>query len=130
MNETKSVYLCKHCQSGNVEIKKWVNPNTGVVGVDTADELGYCNDCDCVAIIYCADLKADAKVIGYQVVSEDEQVDIHPDMAGSFCVYNLAQAQAMIEKGCRNPEKQWNLLTIWEGDIEEPTIMFEGDPRG
>jgi len=23
----------------------------------------------------------------------------------------------------------WRLLTIWEGDVEEPTMMFEGDPR-
>jgi hypothetical protein len=23
----------------------------------------------------------------------------------------------------------WKLLCIWSGDVEEPTIMFEGDPR-
>jgi hypothetical protein len=23
----------------------------------------------------------------------------------------------------------WRLLTCWEGDVEEPTMMFEGDLR-
>ena len=120
--KTKTVYLCKCCQSDNVEIKRWFNPNTGAIGVDCEDPVGYCNDCQLPTTVYVAELKYLAKVIGFQVVSE--QGDIHPDMAGSFCIYSLSQAQAMIEKGCNNPNQQWNLLTIWRGDIEEPTIMY------
>jgi hypothetical protein len=125
----KTVFLCKCCQSDNVDVRKWVNPNTDAVGSDCDETLGYCNDCGLPTTVYCSDLKASAKVIGFQVVSDDEHGDIHPDMDASFCVYNLEQAQGMIEKGCNNRQQQWNLLTIWDGDIEEPTMMFEGNPR-
>jgi hypothetical protein len=128
--KTKTVYLCKCCHSNNVEIKKWVNPNTGVVGEDCDESVGFCNDCAINSVIYAAELKYLAEIIGFQVVSDDDKGDIHPDMDASFCIYNLSQANAMIEKGCNNPQQQWRLLTIWRYDIEEPTLMYEGNPRG
>lgn len=127
--KTKTVYLCKHCQSNNVEIKKWVNPNTGEVGSDCEDPIGYCNDEDSHAVIYSAEVKFLSEPIGFQVVSDDDNGDIHPDMAGSFCVYSLPQANEMIEKGCNNPEQQWRLLTIWKYDIEDPTMMYDSGMR-
>ncbi len=47
-------------------------------------------------------------------------------MDASFCVYNLSQARKMLNKDAL---EHWRLLTIWDGDIEIPTIMFSGDPR-
>jgi hypothetical protein len=47
-------------------------------------------------------------------------------MDGSFCIYSLAQAQAMLERYSQNDLR---LLAIRKGDIEEPTMMFTGDLR-
>jgi hypothetical protein len=114
---TKTVYLCPNCGSDNVELKHWVNPNNGKVGTDCKED-GYCNDCDQYGELLVTELKYLAEVIGFQVVNEDG--DIHPDMAGSFCVYSLSQAKEMLE----DDNAQWRLLTIWTGDIEHPTIMY------
>jgi hypothetical protein len=76
-------------------------------------------------------LTRDTEVIGFQVVGEDgtpQEGEIHPDMAASFCLYNLSQAQAMVDKN-NNGQEQWKLLAIWSDDVENPTMMFSGDPR-
>jgi len=122
--KTKTVYLCRYCGSDHVDIKKWVNPNTNMVGTDCEEDTGYCNDCGLPSVLLVSELKYLAEVIGFQVVSDDDKGNIHPDMAGSFCVYSLSQANEMIENGCNNPEQQWRLLTIWKYDIEDPTIMY------
>ena len=44
-------------------------------------------------------------------------------MDGSFCIYNLTWCMDRVDEG------NWRLLTIWEGDVEEPTMMFEDCPR-
>jgi hypothetical protein len=128
--KTKNVYLCPHCGSDNVESKSWVNPNTNEVkDSDTGDD-DYCNDCGQHGQLLYQSIPIHKKVVGFQVVGEDggeNDGDIHQDMAGSFCLYNLSQAREMLknEKTIYN----WKLLCIWSGDVEEPTVMFEGDPR-
>lgn len=129
--KTKNLWLCPSCGSDNVELKHWVNPNTNKVGTDCEDEMGFCNDCQLPGELINADVKFWAKVEGFQVVGDEgtaEDGDIHPDMEGSFCLYNLTQARAMLNDP-DNGDEQWKLLAIWSGDVEEPTIMFEGDPR-
>lgn len=127
----KTTYICTHCGSDNVQVKAWVKPNENYKFVDEVnegDKPGWCEDEQLHSIVETAQLRADAKVIGFQVVGEDgteNASDIHPDMDASFCLYNLSQANKMIEQN----ECNWRLLTVWEGDIEEPTMMFEGDPR-
>jgi hypothetical protein len=83
--KTKTVYLCKCCQSDNVEVKHWMNPNTGKLG-DAVDvnavgvnneSVGYCNDCQLPTTVYVAELKYLAEVIGYQVVSDNDKGEIH-----------------------------------------------------
>jgi hypothetical protein len=69
------------------------------------------------------------EVIGFQVVTDDNDMNIHPDMAGSFCVYSLKQARKMVAKGCQNKSQKWKLITIYSGDIEEPTMMFKDNPN-
>jgi hypothetical protein len=108
-------------------MKVWVNANTNEVGVDCEEDEGYCNDCESKGELILSTIKESAKVVGFQVV-DDAEGDIHPDMQGSFCLYNLSQAREMIHNS-DDPTDCWKILTIWTGDVEEPTIMFEGDPR-
>jgi len=130
--EDKKLILCENCHSGNIELRYWVNPNNNSIG-DLAGE-GDCDDtwcCDCETHpgVYASELKPDAKLIGYQVIGDeysDKEGEIHPDMDASFCVYSLKQAREMLNV---NPSKEWKLRAVWEGDIEEPTIMFRGNPR-
>ena len=126
--KTKCVEICTHCNSDNVQIKAWVKPNQNNEFVDlTEDSIGWCEDCQDNVHIEGADLKADAKVVGFQVVGEDgceEAGHMHPDMDASFCLYSLSQARNMLKK-----DRKWRLLAIWTGDIEEPTMMFDSDPR-
>jgi hypothetical protein len=127
--KTKTLWLCPHCGSDNVEIKKWVNANTNEVGTDCEEEEGYCLDCEEHGELILSTIKASAKIVGFQVV-DDEKGEIHPTMEASFCLYNLTQAKEMITGA---PTMQfagnWKLLAVWTGDVEEPTLSFKGDPR-
>jgi hypothetical protein len=130
----KTIYICAHCNSDNVQVKSWTQPNQGHAFVDEieGDELGWCCDEELHAEIQTAQLEDNAEVIGFQVCGEDgtpQEGEIHPDMDASFCVYSLDQANAMMDDD-NNGDEQWQLLTIWTGDVEEPTMMFEGLPRG
>ncbi|MFA5366642.1 MAG: hypothetical protein WC333_02060 [Dehalococcoidia bacterium] len=127
MKATK--WICENCNSDNVEFKAWVKPNENNKFVDYSGEESddnYCQDCQKHVETHQVEIKTGAKIIGFQVVGEgDLEGEIHPDMDASFCVYNLSQARKMIELN----ENYWRLLTIWSGDIEEPTMMFRGNPR-
>jgi hypothetical protein len=128
-DKTKTLWLCASCNSDNVEFKVWANANTNEVRGDSPDAQDcWCADCQDNTPLYLSTLKANAKVVGFQVVGRPEgnkDGDIHPNMPGSFCIYNLSQARKMIGEDNRT----WQLLTIWTGDVEEPTMMFKGDPR-
>jgi hypothetical protein len=51
-------------------------------------------------------------------------------MEASFCIYSLSQAKEMLEDlPGMNLFNEWKLLAIWTDDVEEPTMMFKGDPR-
>lgn len=132
---TKCVYLCMHCGSDAVQVKSWTRPNEGHKFVDEVegDELGWCDDCQQTVDIQTAELKKRAEVVGYQVVGQDSspvEGEIHPHMDASFCLYSLDQARSMLDDDNLGDERgYWRLLTIWTGDVEEPTIMYEGDPR-
>lgn len=127
--QTKCVMICSHCGSDNVQLKAWVNPNKNNEFIDLSeDEIGWCNDCDLHAVIDSVSLKSNAKVIGFQVVGEDghpNEGNIHPSMDASFCIYSLPECREMLAQESQG----WQLLTIWKGDVEEPTMMFKGDPR-
>ena len=132
--QEKTIYICTYCNSDNVQIKAWVKPNENnlfVAEVNNGDELGWCNDCNLTTVIQTVAVKKNAKIIGFQVVGEDgtpEEGEMHPHIDASFCVYSLPQARAMLDDN-DNGNERWRLMTIWEGDIEEPTMMFTGDPQ-
>ena len=120
----KEIYVCPLCNSDNVQGKFWVNLNTMVVEDCVEDEDDFCDDCQNHIRATNVTLNANAKVIGFQVVGEGKnEGEIHPDMDGSFCIYNLTWCMDRVDEG------NWRLLTIWEGDVEEPTMMFEDCPR-
>jgi transcription elongation factor Elf1 len=128
-DKIKTLWLCPHCGSDNTEFKVWARANTNEI-VDSnpiEEEDGWCEDCEQHGELILSTLKEKAKVVGFQVVGDEgtkEEGLIHPDMQASFCLYSLSQANAMLEKS-----NVWKLLTIWSGDVEEPTMMFKGDPR-
>jgi hypothetical protein len=115
--EPKTIILCADCNSDNVLIK------------NLKKMKGLCVDCTGEHNLYATILKAEAKVIGFQVVgtaNTDKEGDIHPDMLSSSALYSLKQAREMIKD---RETENWGLLTIWSGDIEEPQYMFLGNPR-
>jgi len=132
--QTKTVYICMHCYSDNVQVQAWVRPNQGMQYVDEVaegDMPGYCNDCDLSAVIETAEFKRHNTVIGFQVCGENdtkEEDKIHPHMESEKSVYSLDQANSMLDDD-NNGDEQWQLRAIWTQDIEEPQMMFSGDPR-
>lgn len=120
--------ICPNCHSDNVRVKGWVKPNENdkfIESVEGEDDTCYCDDCETNSNYLNLASTKDYNIIGFQVVHDINNSHIHPDMAGSFCVYSLSQANEMIYKN----SQAWKLLAISEGDIEEPTMMFEGNPR-
>lgn len=131
--ESKTVLVCSKCGSDNVQTKMWVNANTQKV-IDTAgDDSGedsWCEDCQGHHGLNTEIKIPRAKVIGYQVEGKDGVGHhiLHPHMDASFCVYNYQQAMSMMDDN-NNGDEEWQLKAIWTDDIEEPTMMFEGDIR-
>lgn len=122
----KTVFLCKNCRGNNVQTKMWVEINGNAVMdacSDGEDDDNYCPDCGKHTGVYLVEQKDNTKLIGFQVVSNDDKGDIHPDMDGSFCIYSLSQCQEMI-----NDDDSWRLLAIYTDEVEEPTFMFKGNP--
>ncbi len=56
------------------------------------------------------------KRLGYQVVDADGEM---PNGWVSFGIYSLADCRGVINED----KTRWQLVTIFEGDIEEPTFM-------
>ena len=114
---TKTVVLCKECNTDDVIIR--------------GKDKGFCMICGKDVETYTTELKADAKVIGYQVVGmagHENDGQLHPDQEASFCLYSLKQARKMLKNDKILYINEWIIVSIWSGDIEEPTFMFHGDP--
>jgi len=124
--EIKTRFICKHCGSDNIQIKVWVRPNENNELVDDNEtgNTGLCDDCEMHSIIVTKPINVRSKIIGFQV-DLDENQEMHPDMSASFCVYSLPQVKQMM----RQDYNRWNLLAIYDDDINKPTFMFNGDPR-
>ncbi|MDA3778835.1 MAG: hypothetical protein PF487_01145 [Bacteroidales bacterium] len=126
---TKTVLVCTNCNSDNVQTKMWVKANTKEVldsAGDDSDEDSWCEDCQGHHDLETKTMIPRKKVIGFQVEDANGTHIMHPDMDASFCVYNLSQAIEMIKS---DNNDYWKLLTIWTDDIENPTMMFEGNVR-
>jgi hypothetical protein len=119
--QSKKTYrVCPHCGSKNVQQKAWTRPNENNKFVDypEGDDGNdfWCDDCEEHGVFISSE-----NLVGFQVVDSDN--NIHPKMDASFCLYNRTQAIEMIANS-----KKWKLLAIMDGDVEEPTLMFEGNP--
>ena len=113
----KTVVLCKECNTDDVILK--------------SRNAGFCMICGKDVETYTTELKADAKVIGYQVVGmaeHENEGQIHPEMSASFSLYNLKQARKMLKSDNTLYRDEWQIVSVWSGDIEEPTMMFRGNP--
>ena len=130
----ENVHVCDFCGSDNVQTKAWVRPNKDNEYVDiTSEEINdnYCDDCDQNATLSVVEKNKRYDVIGFQVWGDDgtaQDGKPHPHMKTSFCVYSLDQANSMMDDD-NDGDEQWKLMAIWTDTIEEPTLMFETDPR-
>lgn len=123
-------FICTNCRSNNVQQKKWVDINTNIpeISFDFDIEELWCNDCEGhhsleIVMLPCSNGKP--RIEGYQVVNKDNET--HPEVEASFCLYSLSQVHEMM---ANDDSSQWKLLTIYKGDVEKPTKMFEGNnPR-
>jgi ssDNA-binding Zn-finger/Zn-ribbon topoisomerase 1 len=106
----KTVILCKECNTDDVIIR--------------GHNKGLCMICGKDVETYTTELRADAKVIGYQVLSNTTDCALHPKMEASFCLYSLKQCKKIVGGETTN----WKIQTYWSGDIEEPTMMFHNSP--
>lgn len=65
------------------------------------------------------------KLIGFQLISRNEGFfNVHPLMESSFCVYSYQQIHDMHRKA---GIVDWIVIPVFEGDIDLPTIMYEGE---
>lgn len=131
----KTIWICPNCHSDNVLFKVWTKANGGELVDDNPmeDDDCYCEDCNTHLKLITIDIKANAKVQGFQVIGEDgtdKEGCLHPKMDASFCIYSLSQCREMIAPAEFDDSfSSWRLSAIWKGDIEEPTMMFKGNPR-
>ena len=125
---TKTLKLCPHCYSDNVQIRGWRNANTGKYIQD--DNNCDCMDCnvDCDELLE-VEMPYLREVIGFQVINKDGNV--HPRLMNYKHICRLSQANEIIESTLnKDGMSTYRLLTIWSGVMnEEPEPIFGGDPR-
>jgi len=117
-----TMWICPRCGSDNVQFKEWRNANTGVTDSFNPfeDEDCWCDDCETHKALITKDIPVKNKVIGFQVKNDQDQICL----LDKTSVYSLDQAREMIYQ-----QPDLILHAIRKGDIEEPRMMFTGDPR-
>ena len=118
----KTMWICPRCGSDNVQVKEWRNINTGELDSFNPfeDEDCWCDDCETHKALITKDIPVKNKVIGFQVKNDKGIISLLDDNS----VYSLNQANEMI-----NQDDTLILHAVRKGDIEEPRMMFTGDPR-
>jgi len=115
------MWICPRCGSDNVQFKQWVHANTGeLMDSDIEDEDCWCDDCETHNTLITKDIPVKNKIIGFQVKIENGRISLLNDE----CVYSLNQATEMITQN-----NTLILHAVRKGDIENPIMMFTGDPR-
>lgn len=130
-DKTKTLWVCSICGSDNVQFKTWTDANSFQATNDECpmeDQDCHCKDCESNATLIHKEMPFLNKFIGFQVVSDgliaNNDGELHPAMIDNENVFSLSQAREMINGDC-----SWKLVTVWSKDIEEPKLMFEGNPR-
>lgn len=132
-DKTKTLWVCPICGSDNVQFKTWTDANTFQATNDECpmeDDDCYCKDCDNNATLIHQEIPFLKKVIGFQVLGFDGIGNglLHPKMSDETSVYSLSQAREMLNE-FSDDWGDFKLVTIWSDDIENPTMMFDGNPR-
>lgn len=119
----KMIWVCPICDSDNVQIREWTNPNTSapIMSEELDDEDCWCDDCESHNLLTTKVIPRGKKIIGFQVLYMSEKVRFHPKTKPDE-VYSLGQARELLDN-CHN------LKAIWSGDIENPVMMFTSDMR-
>lgn len=119
----KMVWVCPNCDSDNVQIREWVNPNTSYTddSSELDDEDYWCNDCQSHKILTTKIVAARTKVIGFQVLFDSKKVRFHPSTKPDE-VYSLEQARDLLNSSHK-------LKAVWSCEIETPVMMFTGNMR-
>lgn len=131
---TRTIQLCSNCASDNVVMEAWVNPNKenefkGTIFKELPTDSGkYCLDCRQHIGFIETEMALNKKLIGFQVINVDsEEETLHEKMVSRNSVYSLRQALNMLYNS--ETVNAWKLVAIWSGDIENPVMCFNGDPR-
>ena len=109
----------------NLKEPKITDKNSWWCGKNKIDEFKGVSWSDAIKF-WNKNKKSVAKLIGYQIVSNDGKNEI-PNLFHSFEVIAdayVAEKWLALEKA--NPENgkfRWVLLPIFEGDVEEPTFI-------
>ena len=114
------IQVCKKCGYNHVEKLAWVDINTKKFMDNDDDGDTWCPIC-IEKNLYLVNNTDKGEVIGFQVESNNNEHEIHPNMDSSFCVYSFEQVQNMIDD-----DDKWKIVCVYDGDIEEPTMMFKG----
>jgi hypothetical protein len=123
------MYVCSECGSDDLEIKGWGHANAHRYDkifepTDNPDANDiYCMSCD--NHVSRKSRREERAIEGFQIErfsEENDQIEIHPDMEGSFCLYPTSWARE------RSGKDGWQMKAYYEGEIEEPTIMWINDP--
>jgi len=126
--EKITLWTCSNCGSTKVQQRVWVEINSGTVLWGDFDlEISdlWCDECGGCHKVEQKEFNPECtEIIGFQVTNEKNE--IHPDMDASFCVYSLSDCRAMLNK---STSLGWKLTAIYKDTIEEPTMMFKGNPR-
>lgn len=115
------MWICPRCGSDNVQHKRWINPNNNEErDSDIEEEDCWCDDCETHNVLITKDIPVKNKVIGFQVKNNKDIICLLDQNS----VYSLNQATEMIDQ-----DNRLILHAVRKGDIEEPRMMFTGDPR-
>ena len=118
-----STWVCPLCGSDNVEMKAWINPNTNSVSYPDETEDCWCCDCETHNVLGTEDIPVANKIIGFQVFHKETQ-DLHPDIESLWAVYNLAQAQQMLQ------DAGYELKVVRKNVLQNYVMKYEGkNPR-
>ena len=68
--------------------------------------------------------RAISELIGFQVATNN--LTLHPLMEDNACIYSLMQIQQMLLNTPARDNNAYNIIRVYTGDVEKPTMMFTG----
>lgn len=118
----KSIMICSNCGSDNVLTIGSINDRT-----QTAQ--GYCSDCCITGEIHRSEFSETDHIIGFQVIKTKDG-ELHDSITYDNQIYDISQCKDMMRLSWGTlKNNSYKLLSIWNIDIDNPKVMFDGDMR-